>query len=120
MATPLAVKKMRRGPSELNGSTTLPELKAAGKGPDGPQQPTDAGVAATPNELMALVAEWPCVAPAVAILSVPRFVSRWRKRGNAALLLTMTIRSPAATAPISSNGSWIPLWVFVELARTVV
>jgi hypothetical protein len=54
MASPFAWKKIRRGPSELNVSTTLLELNGLGNA-------APAGVAATPKEPSALVVAWPCV-----------------------------------------------------------
>jgi hypothetical protein len=52
MAVPLALKKIRRGPSELNRSTVLLALNGLGKGPVGlgaGPPASAAGVAATPN-----------------------------------------------------------------------
>ena len=55
IALPSALKKIRRGPSELNVSTELAALKGNGYGPAGqdPQNLVNAGVAATPNEFAA-------------------------------------------------------------------
>ncbi len=114
MAVPSALKKIRRGPSELKVSTTLAAVN--GLGDVGP-----ASTAATPNELAALVAAWPCVSPSVAIWRRPRLVATCRKRGAAATLLTTTMRWPTdAVPPICSNGSCVPFWTFSELPRTTV
>ena len=66
-AVPFGWKNSRRGPFELNVSTTFAEVNGLGKGPA-------AGVAATLNA--AAADEWPCVSPAVEIDSLPRLVPR--------------------------------------------
>src|SRR5215475_1266756 len=71
IGVPSAWKKMRRGPSELNLSTTFDGLKGFGKA-------ARAGVAAQPKALAA--AAWPCVCPAVAIEKRPPLVFRCRHR----------------------------------------
>jgi hypothetical protein len=58
MAAPLEVKKIRRGPSELNVSALLALVNDDVHGPLEPK-PVHAGVAATPNVFGALVAAWP-------------------------------------------------------------
>ena len=110
------LKKIRRGPSELNVSTTLAALNGFGND-RGRVDGRDAE-----RSRRAVVAAWPWVSPAVAIDNRPRLVVRCRKRRGAPCFLTITMRSPgAAPVPIScSNGSCVPFWMLVEPASTAV
>src|SRR2546428_4595540 len=63
IAAPLPLKKIRRGPSELNVSTVLLELKTSGN-------VQFAQTAATPKPPEAAL--WPCVSPSVLKVSWPR------------------------------------------------
>src|SRR5581483_52955 len=121
IAAPVDVKKMCRGPSELNGSVTLAELNGFGYGPVGYPvvKGFAAGVAATLNDVSDVVSAWPCVLPAVAIDSRPRFVSRCRNRA-APENLTTTIRSPATPPFMISNGSCEPFCTPAEKYLRVV
>src|ERR1017187_10545703 len=82
MGVPSGLKNIRRGPSELNFSTTLPELKADGYGPVGSPAPkaVAAGVAATVKEFAASHALFPRMHPAVSQSNMPRPKSRWMNR----------------------------------------
>src|SRR5688572_829229 len=105
---------MRRGPSELNDSTRLEALNGLGYGPG-----NCAGVAATPNELAALVAECPLISPCVGIERSPRIVLRCMNRPTPDHLM-MTRRCPADPAETCSYGSAPPVcWSLVPAARTV-
>src|SRR5215510_9801129 len=108
ISVPSAWKKMRRGPSELNSSTVLDELKGFGNGPVGlGAGPKDvaAGVAAQPKALAAEL--WPCVCPAVAIERTPRLVFRCRNRSAAPVFFTITMRKPKQAKLICSYGSCV-------------
>ena len=86
MAVPSGLKKMRRSPSELNVSTGLaapPVNRVALPG----RRRCDAERVGRAHAL------WPRVLPGVEIASLPRPVSRWRKR-PAPANFTITMRSP--------------------------
>src|SRR5438309_2052029 len=92
IAAPLPLKKIRRGPSELNVSTVLLELKTEGN-------VQFAQTAATPKPAEAAL--WPCVSPSVLKASWPRLVARWRKRLAAPVLRRTTTLLLVRFAPFN-------------------
>src|SRR5215467_6527069 len=89
---PSALKMMRRGPSEVNSSTPLVELKGLGNGPVGKpaEKGAAAGVAATEYTPTPSAAECACVCPVVFIVSRPRTVLIAKSTGAAAAVLNTT------------------------------
>jgi hypothetical protein len=101
---PSALKNMRRGPSELNGSTEVlrPFLNTSGG--------LAASIAATANALSAKLVLCPRALPLVPILSLaPPRESRCMNSGADPALFVTTIPSPAFNPSTSWYGSWRPV-----------
>jgi hypothetical protein len=89
------LKKICRGPSELNVSTVFEALKGPGYGPLGaPLNRAAAGVAATPNAFAELTGECVCVWPAVAAVgaAADRVQARVAAGGRCAFTMTSRFR----------------------------